>query len=153
MVRNVVENYVVAFRAFGEILFRVIDDVIRAERSHKIDILRTADTGHIRAERLGDLHREGSHTSRRAVDQDLLTGLNFSLITKRLQSGDARDVDRSRLFKSDASGFQCDCALGAPTYKLGKGASSSTENIIAWFELSNILTDRFDRSGKVNAQT
>src|ERR1700681_505493 len=105
MVRNVVENDVVAFRALSEILFRVIDDVIRAERLHKIDIPRTADTGHIRAERLGDLDRERSHTSRRAVDQDSLSGLYFSFITKRMESGDAGDVNRSRLSKGDASGF------------------------------------------------
>src|SRR4030088_340083 len=105
MVRDVVENYIVTFRAFSEILFRIIDDTIRAERSHKIDISRTADTGHIRTERLGDLHCECSHSSRSAIDQDLLTGLNLSLVATRLQSCDARDVNRSRLFKSDVSRF------------------------------------------------
>src|ERR1700736_759882 len=105
MVRNIVENDVVTFRAFSEILFRVINDMVRAERSHKIDIPRTADTGHIRAERLGDLDRECSHSPRSAINQDLLTRLNLSLVANSLQSRNARDVNRSRLFKSDVSRF------------------------------------------------
>src|SRR5438552_10859462 len=116
MIRNVVENDVVTFRTFSEILFRVIDDVIRAERSNKIDIPRTADASHICAERLGDLHSECSHTSGRAVNQNLLPRLNLSFVAKALQRGDARYVERSRLLNSDVSRYQHDCPLNPPTY-------------------------------------
>src|SRR5437899_1535931 len=36
---------------------------------------------------------------------------------------------------------------------LGKGASLSTEYLIPWFELRYILTDRFQRSRKVNTHS
>src|SRR5439155_8590897 len=139
MVWNIVENYIVTLFAFGEVLFRVINHVICAERSDKIDISRTAHTSHIRAERFRDLHRECAHASRRAVNQDLLTRLDFSFVAKSLQRRDARYVYRSCLLKREIGRLQRDCALGAPTYILGKSPASSAENIIAWFELGHIL--------------
>src|SRR5439155_14351538 len=109
--------------------------------------------GHIRAVLFRDLHRERTHTSGCAVNQDLPPRLNLSFVAKTLQRSDARYVDRSCLFKSDVSRFQCDCPLSAPTYILGEGPAFATEDIIAWFELRNILTDRFNCSGKINAQS
>src|SRR5207249_8369198 len=94
MVRNIVENHVVAFSTFSEILFRVINHVIRAERSDKINISGAANASNIRAESFRDLHRECAHASRRAVNQDLLTRLDFSFVAKSLQRRDARYVYR-----------------------------------------------------------
>ena len=53
--------------ALGEILFRVIDDVIRPERANKIDIARAADAGHFRAKGFRNLHRESADAARRAI--------------------------------------------------------------------------------------
>ena len=50
MVRDIVENHVITLRIFGEILFRVINDLIGAERLDKIDISRAANAGDICAE-------------------------------------------------------------------------------------------------------
>src|SRR5206468_1122692 len=138
---------------FGEILFGVIDHVICAKRSHKIGITRAANAGHIRAERLGYLHRECAHPSRRTVDQHPLTRLNLSFVADRLQRRNARYVDGRRLFKSDIRWFQRDCSMRTRTNVLGKGASLSTEYFISWFELRYILTDCFHRSRKVNAHS
>src|SRR5437660_760744 len=151
MVRNVVENHIVTLPGFGEIFFGVINDVIRAERPDHMQISRTTYTGHIRAERFRDLHREGSHTSRRPVNQDFLAGLNFSLVAKRLQSRDARDVDRSRLLKCDVCRLDRDGSVRARTNVLGKGTSPSAEDIIAWFELRDVFADGFNRAGKINS--
>src|SRR6267143_4430769 len=153
MVQDVVENDVVTFRTFSEILFRVIDDVIRAERSDKIDIPRTADTGHIRAKRLGDLHRECAYASRGAVDQDLLPRLDLSFVANSLQGGDARDVDRSRLLKCDVCWLDRDSSIRARTDILGKGSTSPAKHLVAWFELRHILANRFNRPCKINAQS
>src|SRR6266404_7016933 len=130
MIRNVVENDVVTFRTFSEILFRVIDDVIRAERSNKIDIPRTADARHICAERLGDLHRERAYASRRAIDQDLLPRLDLSFVANSLQRGDARDVDRSRLLKCDVCWLDRDGSIRARTDILGKGSASPAKHVV-----------------------
>src|SRR5436189_3560529 len=75
MVRNVVENNIITLIALCEILFCIIDDVIRAERSDKIDIPCAANTGHICAVRLRNLHSECADTSRRTIDQYFLAGL------------------------------------------------------------------------------
>src|SRR5437773_223186 len=153
MVWNIVENYIVTLPTFGTILFRVINHVICAERSDKIDILSAAYTGHLRACRFGDLHGKRADTSRRTVDQDLLPGLNVSFITKRLQRRDARDVDRSRLLKCDVCRLDRDGSIRAWTNVLGKGTSSSAEDIIAWFELGDVFAHGFNRAGKIDAQS
>jgi hypothetical protein len=74
MLPNAVEEQVVTLPALGEILSRVIDDPMGADGSDHVHIPRTAHAGHVCAERLGDLHSERTHPSRRAVDQDHLTG-------------------------------------------------------------------------------
>src|SRR5439155_5667 len=152
MVRNIVENHVVAFSTFSEILFRVINHVIRAERSDKINISGAANASNIGAESFRDLHRECAHASRRAVNQDLLTRLDFSFVAKSLQRRDARYVYRSCLLKREIGRLQRDCALGAPTYILGKRTASSAENIIAWFELGHILADGFNCPRKIDTK-
>src|SRR5437879_12832228 len=105
MVPNAVENHILTLPTFGEILLGVIllcvillcvillcvillcvillcviNDVICADGSHHLHISRAAYAGHIRAERLGDLHRERTHASRRTVNQDLVLPLNLSLV-------------------------------------------------------------------------
>src|ERR1700726_3712379 len=143
MVCNVVDNYVVAICTLGEILFGVINHVICAERSDKINISSTAYASNFSAERFGDLHRESPDTAGRAIDQNLLPRLNLSFVAHTLQRRNPRDVDGSCLFKTDAGRLQCDCSHGPPADILGKGPTSTAEHVIAWFELSDILTDRF----------
>ena len=41
-----------------------------------LDVPRAADAGHLRSERLRELHRERADSPRRAVDEDLLARLN-----------------------------------------------------------------------------
>src|SRR5712671_2916981 len=99
MIRHEVENQIVMFSTFREILSGVIDDVIRADGSDHFNVPRTANARNFRAERLGDLHSERTHASRRTVDQDLLPRLNLSLIAKTLQGRDSRQGYSSRLLK------------------------------------------------------
>jgi hypothetical protein len=54
---------------------------------------------HLRAERLGDLHREGAYAARRAVDQDLLARLNPPFVAQRLQGGERRNRHGRRLLE------------------------------------------------------
>ena len=82
MVSDAIEKQVVTLPALGEILLGVINDPIRADGSDHVHIPRTAYAGHLCAERLGDLHRERTHASRRTVNQDLLARLNLSLVAQ-----------------------------------------------------------------------
>src|SRR5207249_7453784 len=152
MVRNVVENHVITLVTFGEILFGVINYMIRPERSDHLQISRAAHAGHIGAEQFGDLDRERTDASRSAVNQNLLSRLDFSFVAHSLQCRDTRDVDRGRLLKGDVCRLERDGAIRARTNVLGKGPVSATEYFITWFELGDVFADCFNRSGKINAQ-
>src|SRR5712671_4453679 len=84
---------------FCEILSGVINDVICADGSDHLNVPRTAHARNVRAERFGDLHSEGTHAARGAVDQDLLPRLNFSFVAKTLQGSESRQGYRSRFRK------------------------------------------------------
>src|SRR6266550_5117172 len=155
MVPNAVENQVVTLPTFGEILLDIINDTICADGSHHLHISRAAYAGHIRAERLGDLHRERTHASRRTVNQDLVLRLNLSLVaqaaqTKTLQCGECRNRHRSRLLKRHVIGLQDQCRLGS-THILGKGSFAGAEHRVAWFELGYVPANRFDLAGHIMA--
>ena len=91
MVSHAIEHEVVSLTAPGEIFVGVVDDMVGADRSDQVHISRAAHTGHVRAERFGDLHGERTHTSRRTVDQDLLAWLNPS----RCEGPARRSIPRS----------------------------------------------------------
>src|SRR6266576_945817 len=139
MVRNIIENYVVTFSTFSEILFRVINDAIRAERADKIDIARAADAGHIRAQRLGYLHGKRADTSRCTINQDLLPLLNLSFVANSLQSRDAGYIDRSRLLKRQIGRFQRYCPRPTSSPVFGDSAASRHQHFVPWVLLRAAL--------------
>jgi len=104
--------------------------------------------GDLRAERLCDLHCERPTPPEAPLIKTFCRPQSLLCPRTPCNAVDARDVNRSRLFKTDASGFQCDCALGSPTYIFGKRAASPAENFIASFELRNVFADRFNDPGK-----
>src|ERR1700687_1754174 len=105
MVRHEVENQIVMLSTFREILSGVINDVICADGSDHFNVPRTANARNFSAERLGYLHSERTHASRRTVNQDLLPRLNLPL-AKALQGGASRQRYRSRLLKRRVLGLQ-----------------------------------------------
>src|SRR5260370_30370459 len=80
MVSHVVEDEVVALPTLGEVLVGVVDDMVCTDGADHVHVLRTADTGHLGAVGLGDLHRERSNASRGTIDQDLPAWLDLCLI-------------------------------------------------------------------------
>src|SRR5258707_8210530 len=80
MVPDQIVDHVVTLIGLSKIFFCVIDNAIGADRFHKIDITRAADSSDLGAERFRDLDGERADAARRAVDQDLLSGLNSSLV-------------------------------------------------------------------------
>ena len=150
MVPNGIENQVVALRSFREVFLGVVKDAICTDRSDHVQIPRTANAGHICVERLGDLNGERPHASCRTVNQDLVAGLNLSLVAKTLQRGECRDRYGSRLLKRHVIWFYDQFWLGG-THILGKGALAGAEYLVAWFELRYVSANRFNLAGHVNA--
>src|ERR1700732_4500199 len=128
-----VEKKVVTLPTRGEILLGVVNDPICADGSNHVHIPGTAYAGHIRAERLGDLHGERTHASRCTIDEDHLPRPNPSLIAKTLQSGESRNRCTSRLLKRYVIRFHGqrrfhDSRRPASTRILGKGPAAWAED-------------------------
>ena len=85
-----VEDQVVALIALGEVLARVVDDVIRTDGSDHLHLRGAAHAGYVRAERLGDLHGIGPHSARRTDDEHFLPRRDPSVVAQGLQGGQAR---------------------------------------------------------------
>src|SRR5215467_393396 len=150
MVRKAIENQVVTFLALREILLCIINHLIRADGPDHFPIPRAAHASHIRAERLGDLHSERTHASRRTINQDLLPRLNVSLVPKTLQCGESRDRHGSRLLKRQVCRFDGQSRLGS-TNVLGEGPFTYTEHLVAWLELHYAPANCFHLAGHINA--
>src|SRR5215212_2184325 len=148
MVRHEVENQVVLLSTFREIISGVINDVICAEGSDHFNVPRTANARNFRAERLGDLHSEGTHPSCRTVYQDLLLRLNLSFVPKALQGSESRQRDRSHLLKQRVIRFHDQCRLGS-TRILGKGPTAQAEHRVARLELGYEASNRFDLTSHI----
>jgi hypothetical protein len=58
------------------------------ERPHQVTALGAAHSGHVGAERLGELHREAAHPTRGPNDHDLLPWLDPSGVAQRLEGGE-----------------------------------------------------------------
>ena len=87
MVPHIVEDEIVTLPTLREVLLGVVNNVVCADRSNHVHIPRAANAGHLRAERLGNLHGERAHASRRTVDQDLLPWLHLPRIAKTVKGG------------------------------------------------------------------
>src|SRR5437868_14584826 len=99
MVADQIVDHVVTLIGLGKILLDVIDHVIGADRLHKIDIARAANTGDLSSERFRDLDRESADPPRGAVNQNFLSSLNVSFVTKTLQRRDSGDSNRAGLLE------------------------------------------------------
>src|SRR2546425_12014074 len=136
MVRHVVEDEVVAVPVLGEVLTRVIDDVVGADRAHHLHVLRAAYAGHLGAERFGDLDGERPDASGRAVDQYLLTWLYLSLLAKKLECGGCGHPDGRGLLEREVGRLRHE-VVGRPGRVLGEGPRAPAEDLIARLEVGH----------------
>src|SRR6266545_8061242 len=60
MVPRDIEDDVVALASPGEVLLRVVDDAVRADRSEHVELRGGIHGGHVRSVRFGELYRERS---------------------------------------------------------------------------------------------
>ena len=152
MVADQIINHVVTLIGLGEIFFGVIDHVIGADRFHKIDIARAANSRDLRAERFRDLNRESTDAAGRAVDQNFLSGLNVSFVAQTLQCRQPGNGDRTRLFECDVAWFHHDGAIRLDADVIRHGPVFCAENFVAWLEVRYIFSNCFDDAGEVGAE-
>src|SRR5216683_897389 len=104
-------NHVVMLPIFGEIFLRVINDVVCANRADHLQIPCATHASDCGPERLGDLHRKRPHPTRRTIHQNLLPGVDLSLIAKTLQSSECRHRDGGSFLKRTLRRFQRHCVF------------------------------------------
>ncbi len=149
-VADVVDDQVVTRPVPAEVVDGVVDDAVGADRPDQLDVLRAADTRDVRAERLGDLHREGAHAARGSVDQHALPRLDPAAVAERLQGGDSGHRDRSGFLEGECRRLRREALCGCRCV-LGEGAAGCAEDLVAGLELGHVLAHRLDRSRDVAA--
>src|SRR5438876_7833014 len=152
MICRDVNNKVISLPVSGEVFSRVINDVVCADSARHVQIPRAAHAGHFSAERFGKLHRKRTHTTRCAVNQDLLPGPNLPFVAKSLQSGHRRYRDGCCRLKRDIGRFQQQrpfsnrCILGETALACGP------EYLITWLELRCVFANHFNPPRNVRAE-
>ena len=95
-------------RPVGEVLARVIEDVVCAERPDPVQLRGTAHAGDLGSEGLGDLHGEGAYAAGGSDDQHLVAGSDSSVVADRLERREPGNRDRSRLIEGDVRRLGCE---------------------------------------------
>jgi hypothetical protein len=116
-------------------------------------------TRHVRCVRLGKLHGEGTHTSTRTVDQDLLFRLHVSLIANALECDEPRGGYSRGLLEHETGRLQRQRVFGG-RHIFGKGAAVVplvaadvlAENVITRPKLRDVPANRFNRPGKIRTR-
>src|SRR5215472_7306104 len=157
MIRNAIENQVVALATLGEIRLGIVNDLIGADGSDHVNISCAANAGHVSSERLRDLHSKRAHASRRTVNQNLPFEVNLPVVAqsaspKPLQCGQSRNRYRSRLLKRHVRRLQNHFFFGGE-HILCKGPTAGAEYLIAWFELLDVPAYRFHMACHIHAKS
>src|SRR5258708_2428851 len=84
------QDQIVKLPALREIFPCVINDMVCPNRSRRVQIPCAADGGDFGPQRFGDLDRKRTHTTRSAINQNLLARLRPSFITKSLKGSECR---------------------------------------------------------------
>ena len=150
-----IHDPVVAILADGVVVLGVVDDVVRAEPTHEVRLGGAADTGHVCSGGLCDLHGEGAHASRRAVDQHPVCGPDPTPAPQGLQGHDGRLRKGRGLLEGQVGRLVRPGALRG-AHVLREGVVSELgqvpEHLIARSEAPDVLADRLDLPGDVEPQ-
>src|SRR5215211_3453535 len=151
MVPRNIEDEIVALAALGKVLLGVINDLVCADRLDHLQFPRAVHAGHVRSVRLGKLHGEGTHTTTRAVDQNLLSRPNLSLMAKTREGDESGGRYGRGLFKRDVGRLQGQLLFGN-RHILGIGSAvvplpltrCLAEYLITWLKLRHVLANRLN---------
>src|SRR3989304_5920912 len=84
------QDQVVLLPVLGEVFSLVIDDMICSKGAHHFQVPGTAHRGDFSPKRFSDLHGKSSHTTRGAINQNLLPWMKVSFVAQTLQGGHRR---------------------------------------------------------------
>ena len=134
----------------GEVLLRVVDHAVRAERPGLLDVSGAAHRGHVGAERLGELNGERAHASGSAVDEHRLARLHLPLVAQGLECRDARHGHRRGLLERQVRRLPGEPVLAGERV-LGPGRARDAEHLVARLQALDLPADGLDGSRQVGA--
>src|SRR5947209_5205239 len=134
----------------SEVGLGVVNDVLRAQRSHHLDIPGAANPCYFCAQKFRNLNGECADSACSSVDENLLTWLKLSNIAKTLQGGQSRDRHAGRLLEGKEMGLGRQGGLTC-TGAFGEGAFPRTEDEVTWLERRDAAAHRDDLTGQINA--
>src|SRR6267143_1388722 len=148
------QDQIVTLPTFREIFLLVINDMVCANRSRRVHIPRAAHGSDLSPERFGNLDRKRTHTTRRAIHQNLVASLDSSLITETLEGGDCRDWYGCCVLKRTAGRLQRQLVFTS-TRILGKPSPCETcypEHLVAGLKLLYLSANRFHSPCDITAE-
>ena len=104
-----------------------------------------AHAGDLGAERLGDLHGERAHASRRADDQHLLPGCTRPLSRTAWSAATAEMGTAAACSNDRFAGLRASCP-GSDDVRTRRRSRRSAVDLVARLELGDVLADGLDRS-------
>src|SRR5688572_24743343 len=146
------ENQIIPQTISREIFLRVINDTVCAKRAHHFQISRATHGGDFSSERFGDLHRKGPYTARRALNQDLLSGLNLSVIAQTLQRGERRYRHGGGCLDRHRGWFQHHFVCTS-TRIFGQSANACPEYFITDLKLRYVVANPFNSSRQIKSES
>ena len=152
MVSYDVINQIITLTVPGEILSRVVNDVVRANGTRRFQIPRAAHTSDFGPKRLRNLHRKRPHTAGRTIDENLLPGLDPSLIAKPLQSGDRSHRDGGSFLKRNIGWFQRQSVFTSGCI-LGESTRAASKHLIPGMKPRYLAANGFHPPGDINAHS
>lgn len=150
---HVVEHQVVPFRPFGEVVTRVIDEVVGADPTDQVELLSAAHPGHLGAHRLGDLHGEAADPAAGAGDQHPLPGADAGDVAQRPERGEAGHRHGRGLLEREARGLGSQ-VLGRGDRVLREGARARPDvagDLVAGAQVRHARAHGLDHAGEVGA--
>ena len=137
-----VEDDVVRLAVLREVLARVVDDVVGAERPHELDVLRVADGRDLGAEVLRQLHGGGADGSGGAVDRRCSVPAAVWAFLRHARAMIAPSEAAAASSKLQAGRLVRDDAVLPHADVLRVGAASDPEDLVADLELRDRCADR-----------
>ncbi len=151
MLADCVEDDVVRLAVLREVLLQVVDDLVRTEGTHKLDVLRVAHRRDMSAEVAGQLHRRRSARARCAVDEKPRPLMHVSA-PETGQTLTHAVTDPCRLLERHAVGNVREQAGLAHADVLGVRAVPETEDAVAHDEIGDCGAHRLDHACELEAQ-
>src|SRR5215210_5007836 len=152
--RDNIKYQVIPFSIFGEVFSGVIDDMVCAQRAHKVQLAGVIHPGHLSPVQFGKLHCKRTGAAACATNQNLLPRLDLPFIANPLQGDHCRLRDGRYFLERHTGWFQRQGTFTS-THILGKTAQTRqdvSEDFIPWLKSPDVSASHLYSPGYVRSE-